>query len=142
MTNEKSSKQPAYTEGKRPPFSGWIVNLSNGESLAEGVSQPGQPTPWRQLLNATEDGEIKVTGLRLAHGDIVIHALAHKACHGYFHAYEAHRIMYQGHHRHLQGVGSVVDDKVFITWYEKDTGNIYQDVRPLEEVKVHTTRLT
>lgn len=123
-------------------FSGWIANLSNGDSLAEGSSEPGKLTPWRQMLERLESGEEKMTGLRLMHDGITIHALPMKNCDGYFHAYEMHRIMYRDTTRHLQGVGSIVDDKVFITWFEKGTGNIYQDVRPLEEVRIHTTRLT
>jgi hypothetical protein len=127
---------------KKENFSGWIANLSNGESVAEGSSEPGKLTPWRQMLERLENHEAKMTGLRLMHNGITIHALPMKQCDGYFHAYEMHRIMYAGTSKHLQGVGAIVDDKVFITWFEKDTGNIYQDVRPLEEVKIHTTRLT
>lgn len=127
---------------KNVPFSGWIANLSNGDSIAEGSSEPGKKTPWRQLLERLENGNEKMTGLRLMHGGLTIHALPMKQCDGYFHAYEIHRIMNQDLTKHLQGVGSIVDDRVFITWLDKATGNVYQDVRPLEEVKIHTTRLT
>jgi hypothetical protein len=121
-------------------FSGWIANLSNGETVAEGSSEPGKPTPWRQLLKLLkEDNELKLTGLRLHKNGITVHALPPKQCDGYFHAYEIHRIMYRNVIRHLQGVGSIVDDQVFITWIEEDTENIYSDVRTLEESKIHTT---
>jgi hypothetical protein len=125
---------------KQTPFSGWIANLSNGETVAEGSSELGKPTPWRQLLERLEkDNELKMTGLRLQHLGLNVHALTPRQCDGYFHAYEIHRIMYQKVERNLQGVGSVVDDEVYITWFDKATGNIHQDVRPLEEVKIHVT---
>lgn len=120
-------------------FSGWIANLSNGDSLAEGSSEIGKPTPWRQLLNMLKEKELKLTGLRLRKNGVIIHALPPKQCDGYFHAYEVHRIMWRDSIRHLQGIGSVVDDQVFITWIEESTGHIYNDVRPLEGSKIHTT---
>ena len=125
---------------KKRDFSGWIANLSNGESVPEGSSEPGKRSPWQQLLKRVkDDNDINVSGLRLQSDGITLHALPPKQCDRYFHAYEVHRIMYRDVYRNLQGVGSIVDDLVFIAWVEKGTGNVYLDVRPLEEIKVHTT---
>ena len=120
-------------------FSGWIANLSDGSTLPEGSSQPGKPTPWRQLLNTLKEKELDLRGLRLQKPGVTVHALPPKDCDGYYHAYEIHRIMYKDTYRNFQGVGSVVDDYVFIAWVEEGTNNVYLDVRTLEDSKIHTT---
>lgn len=120
-------------------FSGWIANLSDGSALPEGSSEPGKPTPWRSLLNKLKSEALKLTGLRLQKNGITVHALPSKNCDGYYHAYEIHRIMYKNTNRSFQGVGSVVDDYVFIAWVEDGTNNVYLDVRTLEDSKIHTT---
>jgi hypothetical protein len=120
-------------------FSGWIANLPSGETIPEGSSEPGKPTPWRQLLNKLKEEATRLSGLRLQKNGITIHAVPPKQCDGYYHAYEIHRIMYRDSYRNFQGIGSIVDDHVFIAWVEEGTGNVYLDVRTLEDSKIHTT---
>jgi len=121
-------------------FTGWIANLSNGESVVEGSSEPGKLSPWRQLLQRLlDEPDIYITGLRMQQVGITIHAMTNKSCDGYFHAYEVHRIVYRDVYRNLQGIGAVVDDQVFITWIERGTTNVYQEIRSLESSKIHTT---
>lgn len=76
--------------------------------------------------------------LRLFRGNCVVTALHKKATNGYFHAYEASQSLHGNEMRMRQGIGSVVGDKVFITWMN-DFGNIWQDVRDLSDCKIHTT---
>lgn len=122
----------------------WKANLSNGEALVEGKVLSGERTPWQKLLNHCKVNDLKLTGLQLEVGDIVVTAMPHKMCDGYFHAYEALRIMFRDQVIHRQGVGSIIGDKVYITWIDLNMSpdgkyNIHHDIRPLSEVKIHTT---
>ena len=120
-------------------FDGFLANLSTGQTVPEGPIAPGERSAWRQLLDWLKESGEKITGLRLTKNGITIHALPPKQCDGYYHAYELQRLLFKGTYRNLQGIGSVVDDKVFIAWIEESTGNIYLDVRTLEDSKIHTT---
>jgi hypothetical protein len=123
----------------------WIANLSNGETIIESEPKPGEATPWQKLLQKCRDEQIKVVGLQLVVGTVGIEAMPKKMCDGYFHAYEAERIMWRGTTKNKQGIGSVIGDKVYITWVHLGTvkkngmNYVYQEIRPLSEVKIHTT---
>jgi hypothetical protein len=135
---------------------GWIASLSDGSTVLETPPVEGEHSAWQKLLERcrTEfihvvDAEgrsvvmpLRVTMLRLQYGPVTIMALPNNRCDGYFQAREVHRIMYRDFYMNLHGVGSVIDDQVYITWLEiTPEGQFYirNDVRPLETCKVHTT---
>jgi len=119
-------------------FTGWSASLSNGETAFEGTPQPNQPTPWKQLLSMCKERGIEITRLRLFRGKVRVMSMPPKMCQGYFQAYEQAKSIFTGNTSMKQGIGSVVDDKVYITWVDDD-GNVWQDVRPLSECLVHCT---
>ena len=122
----------------------WIANLSNGKILKEGKAIAGESSPWQALLKHCRDDDLTITGLRLKAGDITIVSMPAKACDGYFHAYETIRVLWRDRTVHRQGIGSVVGDNVYITWVDlapdrHNMRHIYQEIRKLNTVKVHTT---
>lgn len=120
---------------------GWIANLSDGETYFEGTPQPGERTPWQQFLTNIEKDGHKITGLRLQRGGVNLHALPHKQTLGYYQAYELHKALSTQADRRYQGIGSVIKLEginVVICWVD-DQGNVWQDVRPLDSEIIHTT---
>lgn len=122
----------------------WIANLSTGETVVEQAPRPGEATSWQRLLKRCRDEGISITGLRLHVNGVTVEAMPTKVCRGYFQAYQAMRMMFGGNSKLRQGIGSIVDDSVYITWVdleqEKNNMNyVHQEVRPLSEVKIHTT---
>lgn len=121
----------------------WIANLSDGTILTEEdvKLEPGGPSPWRYLIKRCQDGEVKLTGLRLGVGPALVNALPTKQCDGYFHAYESIRYLFNTEvERKKQGIGSVVGEQVFITWMEQGQNGltyIWQEVRPLKDCIQH-----
>ena len=123
---------------------GWIANLNNGETIVESRPIPGERTAWQKLLKHCKDDGLAITGMRLTVNGVTVEAMPHKMCDGYFQAYEAIRIMFRDQQELRQGIGSIVGDKVYITWVdlgvsENGMSYVHQEVRPLEEVKIHTT---
>jgi hypothetical protein len=124
---------------EKEKFQGWTVTLSNGENIWETEPIPNEFTPWRKLLNYLEKENLKITSLRLQRNGITLHALAQKQCDGYYQAMEKH-ISAITHEVKMvkQGIGSVVGDKIFITWIDTNN-NVWMDIRPFEKDKIHTT---
>lgn len=126
-------------------FQGWIASLSDGTQRFEGPEEPGKKTPWQQLLDLVVGTDLKITGLQMKHFGVTINAMPHKMCDGYFQAYEARKKLIRGTGENaereeiLHGIGSVIDDIVYITWFSLTTGRIYQDVRYLSSCKIHTS---
>jgi hypothetical protein len=120
------------------PFRGWIASLSNGETIWETPPEPGKKTAWQSLLDRLTKENLKMTGLRVQRGGITLHALSPKMCDGYYHAYEIREIMWRGGTETRQACGSVIGDMVLIFWID-DGGNVWQDVRPLNSEKLHST---
>jgi hypothetical protein len=123
----------------------WIANLSNGETVIETKAQAGERMPWQKLLQRCRDEDLTITGLALSVGTLVVEAMPQKMCDGYFHAYEAERVFWRGTIKDKQGIGSVIGDKVYIIWVhlgtlkENGINYSYQEIRPLSEVRIHTT---
>ena len=121
---------------------GWIVNLSNGETIAESAPVPGEPSSWQRLLKRCRDEKISITRLMLWRNDVRYIALPVKGCEGYVHAYESTRSWFSNQTGLKQGIGSIVGDKVFMTWVTIDAQEtlVYQDVRPLSAMLIHSTK--
>lgn len=134
------------------PFKGWMANVkySSGEDKVIFETPPleGEKTAWQKLLDRVRSGEVKITGLRIQVHGLTFHALPVKQCDGFFMAYEVRKKFFASMgergepEKRFQGVGSVVDDKVFIVWVNIDPQSlpfIYTDVRGLKESIIHTT---
>lgn len=120
------------------PFQGWIASLSDGETVYEQPPLPNEKTSWQKLLDRLAEYGLTITMLRVQRNGVTLHALPPKACGGYYQAYEVRQKVYGGKVVHLQACGSVIEDKVLIIWIDEN-GNLYQDLRPLAEEKMHTT---
>lgn len=119
-------------------FEGWIANLSDGTVAMESKPVPGERTSWQKLLQRCRDENLRIVGLRLFKYGLTMVALGNKQCDGYFQAYESTKTWFSAAEGLKQGIGSVVGEKVYITWLS-DTGIVSQEIRPLAEVKIHTT---
>jgi len=117
-------------------FRGWIANLSNGETIFETPWEKGKLTPWRQLLERLKNENLKITRMRLQMGGRTFHSTPHAE--GYFQAREAHQAMLSGREKRFRGIGSILGNKVYIIWVNEQ-GDSWQDIRPLEMDKIHTT---
>jgi len=122
------------------PFIGWMAALSNGETVREQPPIPGEKSSWQKLLDRLTEENIKMVGLCIRYLNTTVNALPPKACQGYYQARDQAITFYHGTESGSirQGIGSVVDDKVFITWLDAN-GNTWQDVRLLSSEKIHST---
>lgn len=119
-------------------FRGWAAKLSNGEIAYETPNNPGERSSWQKLLARLREESLHIVEFVLIRGNGLVSALPPKACSGYYQAYEVRKMVFQGVESRLQGIGSVVNDHVYILWVDEN-GNISQDVRPLEGERIHTT---
>ena len=119
-------------------FQGWTATLSNGENAWEQPPVPEERTSWQKLLDRLNEENLKITSLRVQRGGVTLHALPSKQCDGYFQAYESHTSMFNGIEIIQQGCGSIIGDKVFITWIDANN-NVHMEERTLPESKFATT---
>lgn len=121
-----------------PKFEGWIANLSDGTTVFETAPVPGEQSSWQKLLSLLREKNLKITGFQLQRGSVTIHAMPAKGCEGFYQAYDAKRIMFRDEVKLFQGIGSIIEGKVYITWID-DNNQIYSEIRPLESEKIHST---
>lgn len=117
-------------------FSGWIASLSNGETVFETPAVPGEPSSWQKLLSRIREDGLKMTALRLQRGGTTI--MARSRAEGYVQCGEIKIALISGKTSNVQGIGTVIGDQVIITWMDNNR-NIWQDVRPLNELRIHST---
>ncbi len=138
-------------------FQGWIADLSDGTTTFEGQPVAGEPSPWQKFLQHLRDNPtylrkaeegpkpLFITRLRLQRHNVTLMSMPHKMVDGYFHAYEVEQLVYRNITVFKQGIGSIKGGTVFINWIARDVnpevGMVYmwQDERPLDSCKVHTT---
>ncbi len=129
---------------------GWVASLSSGETVFEKPARDmetgafigpvlgkGELSPWQALLQRCQVENIRITQLRLQRGGVTVVGMPEAR--GYFQAYEARTSGRTLTTATLQGIGSIVGDLVVITWLN-DQGHVWQDVRPLADMWVHTDR--
>jgi hypothetical protein len=121
------------------PFEGWIASLSDGTQVFESDPNPGEISAWQRLLKRCRETEVSITSMKLVRNGSEVMAMPKKMCSGYFQAREAGRMVFRGRDFLRQGIGSVIGEMVFITWVDLDTHTIYQDIRPLRDVQIHTS---
>lgn len=120
---------------------GWMATLSNGEIYYEAPPEPNDHSSWQKLLRHLESSSITITRLSVVRSGVEIFAMPPKMCDGYFQAYEDHLAFFRNKKiLQMQGVGSIVDDQVFITWITLDGLQVRGDVRSLESCRIHTTQ--
>lgn len=131
-------------------FNGWIAFLSDGSSVPETKPVAGKRTPWQLLLQKCRDENIHINRMTLVFNNVQIMSINKKQCDGYFQAREIRKDFFRsmgldGKKEVLfQGIGSVIGDLVFITWFTihpktNITAYISTEVRPLESCIIHTT---
>lgn len=124
---------------------GWWASISDGTQRFESEPVEGEPSSWQKLLQECRDKNLQVTQVQLRRRNTVVTAMPHKMCDGYVQAYEIQKALFRGTghspqpDKKFQGIGSIVDDKVFITWVNIQSGEVYQDCRPLASMKIHST---
>lgn len=132
------------------PFQGWIATLDNGETVMEKPPVLGKPTAWRRLLMRCKQHGFRVNSFRLQLHNVTFMAMPPKMTDGYFQAFEVRKKFYGSmgpnpeKEELFRGIGSVVNDQVFITWVKteldpKGMVHSYQEVRSLESSRIHTT---
>lgn len=125
-------------------FTGWIAFLSNGDVAHEQPPVEGERSSWQKLLQRCEEEDIEIRRLSLVvnPANIQIMSLPHKQRDGFYQAKEVRRHWFKDSDKAVtllfQGIGSIVDDKVFITWVSLNSKEhvdayITHDVRPLDE---------
>lgn len=124
---------------------GWIASLSSGETVREYpwrdlrtggmIDTPPPMSPWQALIERCKSDNLRITQLRLQRGGVT--AVALYGADGYMAAYEDRSSALKHKVSRVQGIGSVIRDYVFIIWMN-DQGSVWQDVRKLSDVFVHT----
>lgn len=122
---------------------GWVATLKDGQAIAEGKTRPGELSSWQSLLKHCRDNDTYVVKLQLTINNVTVEALPNNMCSGYFQAYESSKIMFRDKVTNKQGIGSIVNNLVYITWIDLSaSGNgmnyVHTEIRNLEEVKIHT----
>jgi len=119
-------------------FNGWTASLSNGDNVFEQPTVQGEKSSWQKLLDRLDAESLRITQLQLQRFGITITCDHHKKVDGYCMAYEATMVMFRETETRMQGVGSIVGDLVFMTWLDAN-GNVRHNIRPLSEMRVHST---
>jgi hypothetical protein len=99
---------------------------------------PGERTPWQQLISYLEKTNLKITSLKYVEGDWSVTAMPSKMCDGYYQAKEFRKMVFRDTETRLQGIGSIVGDKVYIIWID-EMRRITQDIRDLSSEYIHST---
>lgn len=116
----------------------WIASLSNGETIFEQPPVEGEVSSWQKLLTRLrEEKDLTITQMRLQAGKRTVISIPNAT--DYVHVYEVRRYLNTDEPQTLkQGVGVVFGDNVFLNWIN-DQGDVWQDIRPLESLKIHST---
>lgn len=124
-------------ESKGSIFRGWIASLSDGQTAFEGQEVAGEASPWQQLKKICDErDDLHVTQIRLQIDGITL--IGVPKADGYCQCWEQHRFpMNPNKIIVLRGIGSVLDDKVYLTWIDTHSGNIKQEVRDYKSMDVH-----
>lgn len=114
----------------------WIAYLNNGEVVAETPPGKGELSAWQGLLFRLRQNGERITMLQLQMNGARISAIPKAA--GYVQCSEMHRDLQTKAERHSRGIGSIFGDHVVMIWVD-DKNNIWQDIRPLTDLKLHST---
>lgn len=117
-------------------FQGWIASLSNGETVHELPMLDGQLSPWQALLRRLREEDLQITMLRLQRAGATLIAIP--GARGYLQCTEVFKDLQTGAERSRQGIGSVFGETVVMTWID-NSRNIWADLRPLKDLRVHST---
>lgn len=113
---------------QKEPFRGWIASLSNGETIFEGMSS------WQDLIIRCANEGLYLTQIRLQLGGLTFIGISDS--NGYCQFTDVFRSLYTGKESRSRGIGSVINDKVYVVIID-EYGNIKQEIRELESMKLH-----
>ncbi len=114
----------------------WLASLSDGRNIIETPPQPGQLSPWQALLAELRESGVRMTQLRLQVNGVTV--VGARGADGYLQCTEVRINLQTREQTVVCGIGSVFGEQVFLTWVDEDH-NIWQDVRPLADLVVHST---
>lgn len=117
-------------------FAGWIASLSNGETVFEKAQPPGDVTSWTKLQRRLKSEDLKITMLRLQKGGVTI--MAKPKADGYVQCSEIKMGLMSGKQSRVQGIGTIIGEWVIMSWMDENR-NVWQDMRPLDDLKIHST---
>lgn len=123
-------------ESKGTVFRGWIASLSNGETAFELTEVAGEASSWQQLKKICDDNsDLYVTQIRLQLDSLTFVGIP--KADGYCQCWEQHRFpMNPNKTIVMRGIGSVLDDKVYLTWID-NSGNVKQEIRDYKSMDAH-----
>ena len=114
----------------------WIASLSDGRTIFETDPQPGGLSHWQMLLAELRGSDVKMTQLRLQVNGITL--IGARNADGYLQCTEIRVILDTGETTSIRGLGSIFGGSVLMNWVDDDH-NVWQDVRPVEDLRVHST---
>jgi len=114
----------------------WLASLSDGRNVIETIPENGRLSPWQALLAEMRESGVKMTQLRLQVNGVTV--VGARGADGYLQCTEARINLQTGKQTSIRGIGSVFGDRVYLTWVDDDH-NVWQDCRPLADLKVHST---
>ncbi len=117
-------------------FQGWIASISNGSTIFETPMEPGKLSPWQALLRRLKNEDLRITLLRLQISGMTL--ISMREAEGYLQCIEIAKSVQTGNELIRRGLGSIIGGKVYLTWIDEHR-NIWQDVRPLEDMRIHST---
>jgi len=116
---------------------GWVASLSNGETIFETATVPGELSPWQALRKHCEDNDLWITQIQLQIAGKTW--VGKKGADGYCFFRDAIIAGYVGgnpNEKHYAGIGSVVGDEVHCTVIDANLQSS-QDVRSLASMQAH-----
>ena len=127
----------ATKDNVKEKHQGWVVSLSNGETVFQTPDIEGERSAWGKLIDRCDEEGLWITQLQLQLYGRTIAGI--KGADGYtsFTDYRQEGIVGSGTRivRH-KGIGSVVGDTVICTLLN-DEGQTWQDSRPLASMLAH-----
>ena len=116
---------------------GWVASLSNGETIFQTDEVPGEPTPWRKLVERCAEEDLWLTQIQLQLGGQTFVGIRNADGYCYFRDYEKTGI-FSGNfkEKHHIGIGSVVGGTVYCTRIDEQLQS-QQDSRTLASMSLH-----
>ena len=113
---------------------GWVASFSNGDTVFEEKSEPGQLTAWSKLKQRCVDEGIHITQIQLQlHGSTLIGI---PNADGYCAFFEYASSFFKQTPTTYQGIGSVLGDWV-VCAFTNESRTVWQDLRPLSDMIGH-----
>jgi hypothetical protein len=125
------------TTKKADPHQGWVASLSNGETVLEWKTEPGERSAWGQLKERCAEEGLYLTQIQLQIDGRTWVGLRDADGYCFFRDYRQEGI-FSGNLRakHHAGIGSVDKETVYCTVVDSQN-QAQQDSRPLASMRAH-----